>query len=65
MRQLPAKLLQVGMILAEDLCTCNGQRLLARGYEVTASFVERAQNFKAGFLREPVRVVLPRRNSPS
>lgn len=60
-RELPIRLLQVGMVLAEDLCTVGGQLLAARGYQVTAGFVERARNFKPGVFREPVRAILPRK----
>jgi response regulator RpfG family c-di-GMP phosphodiesterase len=57
-RELPLRLLQVGMVLAEDLRTKAGSLLAPRGAEVTASFVERAKNFQQGTAREPVRVML-------
>jgi len=57
-RELPVRLLQVGMLLAEDLHTVGGQLLAPRGYRVTAGFVERARNFKPGVLKEPVRAIL-------
>jgi response regulator RpfG family c-di-GMP phosphodiesterase len=55
-----------GMIFAEDVKLTNGTLLVARGYEVTTGFAERARNFKPGTVREPIRVILPgRRKSPS
>jgi response regulator RpfG family c-di-GMP phosphodiesterase len=50
-----------GMIFAEDVKLLNGTLLVARGYEVTQGFAERARNFKPGTVREPVRVILPGR----
>jgi response regulator RpfG family c-di-GMP phosphodiesterase len=58
-RSLLVRHLQVGMVLAEDLYTQAGQRLIARGFEITPGFIERARNFRPGMLREPVRVILP------
>jgi hypothetical protein len=52
---------RVGMLFAEDVKLLNGTLLVARGYEVTQGFVERARNFKPGTVREPVRVILPGR----
>lgn len=59
-RALPMRMLQPGMVLVADLYTQAGQRLVPRGYEVTAGFVERLQNLRPGSLREPIRVMLPR-----
>jgi DNA-binding NarL/FixJ family response regulator len=58
-RDLPLASLQVGMVLAEDVRLTSGTLLAARGYQVTLGFVERARNFGAGMVKEPVRVVLP------
>lgn len=55
----------VGMIFVEDVKLTNGTLLVARGFEVTQGFVERARNFKPGTVREPVRVILPGRGKES
>jgi hypothetical protein len=53
----PAEL-HVGMVLAEDARLSTGALLVARGYEVTASFIARVKNFPPGMLVE-FRVVAP------
>lgn len=58
LRELPLSGLCVGMVIAEDVMMTSGALLVTRGYEVTASFVERAQNFAAGSVREPISVIL-------
>jgi hypothetical protein len=58
-REIPVAAVQVGMIFAEDVRTSSGTLLAARGYEVTASFVERAGNYRPGMLVEPLRVIVP------
>lgn len=58
-RELPLAGLRTGMVLAEDVRSTTGVLLAARGYEITASFVERVANFH-GTVREPIRVVVPR-----
>jgi response regulator RpfG family c-di-GMP phosphodiesterase len=57
-REMPISAIREGMILAEDLKMSNGTLLAARGYEVTASFVERARHFRPGFVKGPVRVIV-------
>jgi response regulator RpfG family c-di-GMP phosphodiesterase len=47
-----------GMILAEDLKMANGTLIAPRGYEVTTSFVERARNFRPGYVKGPIRVIV-------
>jgi CheY-like chemotaxis protein len=47
----PAEL-RVGMVLAEDARLSTGALLVARGYEVTASFIARIKNFPPGMLGE-------------
>jgi len=59
-RTLPVHRLGVGMRLCDDLLTQNGQRLVPRGFEVNASFVERIRNMRPDALRSPVRVLMPR-----
>jgi len=54
--------LQIGMILAEDMRATTGLLLVTRGFEVTASFLERARNFRSGYVREPLRVILSKQS---
>jgi CheY-like chemotaxis protein len=51
--------LRKGMVLAEDVRLANGTLLIARGYEVTAGFIERLRNFASGSVRGPLRVSVP------
>jgi ActR/RegA family two-component response regulator len=55
-REVAVSALGAGMVLAEDIRLANGTLLVARGYEVTRSFIERVANFPLGTLRGPVRV---------
>ncbi|MCC7073432.1 MAG: response regulator [Deltaproteobacteria bacterium] len=57
-RELALAALRPGMVLAQDLKLVSGALLATRGYEITAGFVERAKNFKAGAVKEPVRVIV-------
>jgi len=50
--------LQVGMVLVQDLVMSTGTLLVAKGFEVTPSFLARARNYRAGTVREPLRVIL-------
>lgn len=59
LRELPVAALRVGMVFAEDVKFSTGALLAARGYEVTSSFLERARNFRAGSVKEPIRVIVP------
>jgi CheY-like chemotaxis protein len=56
-RAVGAPALRIGMVLAEDFRLANGALLVARGYEVTASFIERLKNFPTGALAGDFRVV--------
>ena len=58
-RELPIALLRPGMVFMDDVKMTSGTLLAARGYEVTRSFVAKAHNFRAGMVREPVRVLVP------
>ncbi|MEO5821035.1 MAG: HD domain-containing phosphohydrolase [Vicinamibacteraceae bacterium] len=58
-QSVPLSALKVGMVVAEDIRMVSGTLLVARGYEVAQSFIERARNFRAGTVQEPVRVFLP------
>jgi response regulator RpfG family c-di-GMP phosphodiesterase len=55
-REVPLLAIKAGMILVEDLYMQNGTLLASRGYEVTERFVERAQSWRRGAVREPIRV---------
>lgn len=56
--RLPAHKLLPGMRLAEDLLTVSGALLLAHGQELTASMVERLNNFRREGIKEPVSVMV-------
>jgi len=58
-RQIQLRYLKAGMVLAEDLCATSGQLLVARGFHVTTSFIERLRNFKPGSVRDTIRVIQP------
>lgn len=45
-----------GMVFVEDVRLANGALLVARGYEVTESFVQRVRNYPPGAVQEVVRV---------
>jgi hypothetical protein len=45
-------------VFAEEVKTTTGTLLVARGYEVTPGFVERAKNFRPGTVKEPLRVIV-------
>jgi CheY-like chemotaxis protein len=51
--------LRTGMTLAEDVRLANGTLLVARGYEVTESFIERVKNFPAGTFAGEFRINVP------
>jgi hypothetical protein len=50
--------LRIGMVFAEDVRLTTGALLVARGYEVTRSFLQRVANMTAGAIREPLRVAV-------
>ena len=54
-----APALRVGMVLAEDARLSTGTLLVSRGYEVTASFIERIKNFPPGMLSGEFRIMTP------
>jgi len=49
---------QPGMIIMQDVRTQMGTLLVARGFEVTSVFLERARNFGPDLLNESVRVMV-------
>ena len=51
--------LSIGMVLAEDCWLASGALLVARGYEVTASFIERIKNFPPGAFNGELRIAFP------
>jgi hypothetical protein len=58
-RSLPLARLRAGMVMAEALYTSSGQLLVRRGFEITPAFLERVAGYRAGFVREPIAVILP------
>jgi hypothetical protein len=46
------------MVFARDVKMVTGTLFVARGYEVTESFLERLKNLRPGSLKEPLKVVL-------
>ncbi len=59
-REISLSVLCVGMVFVDDVKTQSGTLLVARGFEVTPGFVERARNFHPGTVKEPLRVLLRR-----
>jgi CheY-like chemotaxis protein len=59
--ELPLAALRGGMVVADDLFL-NGALLVARGYVVTASFLERARHFAKGAVKEPIRILMTERD---
>ncbi len=57
--EIPASAIQENMIVADNIYTNTGALLVARGFEIDASFAQRTRNFQKGFLKEPIRVILP------
>jgi CheY-like chemotaxis protein len=47
-----------GMIVAQDVMMTSGALLVARGYELTGSLLERLRNFRPGTVCEPIRVIM-------
>jgi FixJ family two-component response regulator len=58
-KAIPACELVAGMILAEDLRFATGNLLVARGYEVTASFIARVKNLPHEMFSGNFRIVVP------
>jgi response regulator RpfG family c-di-GMP phosphodiesterase len=57
LKELPLEMVEVGMTFAEDLRTEDGALLVARGYEVTESLVERIRNFSPEVARQRIRII--------
>jgi response regulator RpfG family c-di-GMP phosphodiesterase len=58
LREMPLRVVQPGMIIMQDVRTQMGTLLVARGFEVTSVFLERARNFGPDLLNESVRVMV-------
>ena len=58
-KMVSALALRTGMVLAEDVRLVTGTLLVARGYEVTPSFIERIKNFQPGMFAGEFRVIVP------
>ena len=58
LREMPLRTVQPGMIIMQDVRTQMGTLLVARGFEVTSVFLERARNFGPDLLNESVRVMV-------
>lgn len=59
-QEVAAAELVAGMVLAEDVRTANGVLLVARGFEITARFLERVHRLPVGTLKERIRIVASR-----
>ncbi|HKE18239.1 MAG TPA: response regulator [Kofleriaceae bacterium] len=57
-RELGLAQLVSGMVVAQDVMMTSGALLVARGYELTGSLLERLRNFRPGSVCEPIRVVV-------
>jgi len=55
---MPLRTVQPGMVIMQDLRTHLGTLLVARGFEVTPVFLERARNFGPDLLNETIRVLV-------
>jgi response regulator RpfG family c-di-GMP phosphodiesterase len=55
-RDVSLAALRPGMVFATDVKMTTGTLFVARGYEVTESFLERIRNFRPGSVKEPFRV---------
>src|SRR6185503_8461218 len=57
-REVALSELQPGMELATDVKFATGALFVARGYQVTQSFLERVRNLRHGSIKEPLSVVI-------
>jgi hypothetical protein len=58
-REVTLQEVEVGMVLADDLTTSAGSVMVVRGYEFTRAFVQRCHGYPPGWLKEPIRVLVP------
>jgi response regulator RpfG family c-di-GMP phosphodiesterase len=57
-REVSLAALKPGMVFASDVKMMTGTLFVARGYEVTESFLGRVRNFRPGSVKEPLRVLI-------
>jgi response regulator RpfG family c-di-GMP phosphodiesterase len=57
-REIYLSVLCAGMVFVDDVKSRTGTLLVARGFEVTPSFLERVRNLPPGTVKEPLRVIL-------
>jgi CheY-like chemotaxis protein len=57
-REIFLSVLCAGMVFVDDVKNRSGTLLVARGFEVTPSFLERLRNLPPGTVKEPLRVML-------
>ena len=57
-REIASEALRVGMTFADDVKLTSGTLLVARGFQVNASFIERVRNYPPGALRGPLRILV-------
>jgi hypothetical protein len=63
---VPLSELKLGMVLAENICTHNGMRLVSRGAEVTSPVLVRLANFgRVGAISDTVAVFVTASAQPS
>jgi CheY-like chemotaxis protein len=58
-REMPLRSVVPGMIIMQDVRTQLGTLLVARGFEVSSTFLERIHNFGPELLGETVKVMIP------
>lgn len=64
-REVFLSVLCVGMVFVDDVKNVNGTLLVARGFEVTQGFLERARNLRPGTVKEPLRVIMRPSKGPA
>jgi hypothetical protein len=57
-REIELREVRLGMTLMDDVYTERGTLLVARGFEISASFLERMLNFGPGILAQKVKVTM-------
>jgi ActR/RegA family two-component response regulator len=57
-RELPVRLVGVGMVFAEDVRTKTGSLLIARGHQATPGVLDRIRHFRPGSVHEPIRMIV-------
>lgn len=57
-QEMRLKDVRAGMVFARDVRTSAGLLLIARGFRMTESFVEKAAGFRPGYVEEPVHVIV-------